>query len=148
MFSITLSITESKTIIDIINKEHNHFLVHQFNPTYSYDWMKTTVKNEIISLDNISIRKMSFDILCDLKTIEKITQSHTHYLNIYQFNKTVSNSLVIENLNTNTIDKILLQNGLEYKYFINNEYLTVYSFDKEFITKIEKHPVLKNLIIN
>lgn len=55
---------------------------------------------------------------------------------------------MIENLSAKSIDKILLQNGLECKYFINNEYLTVYSFDKEFITSIEKHPVWKNLVID
>lgn len=148
MYSTTLSLDNNEAVYQLINKNFNHFLIHQFQPTYSSEWVKSTITNKIISLENITTRKMSFDILCDLKKVKEISLLNTKYLNIYQFKKPVPDSLLIDNLKAEMIDNVLQQNGLQHKYFINNEYLTVYSFNKEFIQIIENDPVWRNFIID
>ena len=148
MYSTTLSLDNNEAVYQLINKNFNHFLIHQFQPTYSSEWVKSTITNKIISLENITTRKMSFDILCDLKKVKEISLLNTKYLNIYQFKKPVPDSLLIDNLKAEMIDNVLQQNGLQHKYFINNEYLTVYSFNKEFIQIIEDDPVWRNFIID
>lgn len=148
MYSTTLSLDNNEAVYQLINKNFNHFLIHQFQPNYSSEWVKSTIRNKIISLENITTRKMSFDILCDLKKVKEISLLNTKYLNIYQFKKPVPDSLLIDNLKAEMIDNVLQQNGLQHKYFINNEYLTVYSFNKEFIQIIEDDPVWRNFIID
>ena len=148
MFSTTLALDNNEAVFKLINKNFNYFLVHQFQPTYASDWIQSTIKNEFVSLENITVRNMGFDILCDLKKIKEISLLNTKYLNIYQFKKPVPDSLQIDNLKTEIVDYVLQQNGLQHKYFINNEYLTVYSFNKEFIQIIEDDPVWRNFIID
>jgi hypothetical protein len=36
---------------------------------------------------------MSFDVFCDLKTIQKISLLNTKHLNVYQFDKPISDNL-------------------------------------------------------
>jgi hypothetical protein len=147
MFSTTLSLNTNDEVIKLIDKDYNHFLIHQFNPTYSSDWKHADVKMNGVSLKDITVRKMSFDILCDIKKVEEITLLNIPYLNIYQFSKPISDSLLIENLKPVIKDRILLQNGLQRKYFINNEYITIYSFDESFINNIENNPYWKDSIL-
>lgn len=148
MFSITLSLDSNEAVFKLINKNFNHFLIHQFQPTYASDWIQSSIKNEFVSLENISVRNMSFDIFCDLKKVEEISLLNTKYLNIYQFEKPISDSLQIENLKPEIVDRVLKQNGLQHKYFVNNEFLTMYSFDKKFIEDIENDAYWKSFILD
>ena len=148
MFSTTLSLNTNDEVIKLIDKDYNHFLIHQFNPTYSSDWKQADVKMKGVSLKDITVRKMCFDILCDIKKVEEITLLNIPYLNIYQFNKPISDSLLIENLKPEIKDRVLQQNGLQHKYFINNEYITIYSFDESFIKNIENDPIWNDSILN
>jgi hypothetical protein len=67
--------------------------VHQFHPTYSSEWLDANIKTKFVSFNNLTVKKMSFDILCDLKTIQEISLLNTKYLNVYQFDKPISDSL-------------------------------------------------------
>ena len=147
MFSITLSLDNNEAVFKLINKNYNHFLIHQFQPTYSSEWLDATLKTKYVSFDNLSVRNMSFDIFCDLKKIEEISLLNTTYINIYQFDKTISDSLHIENLKPEIVYNVLKQNGLQHKYFVNNEFLSIYSFDKKFIENIENDPYWKSFIL-
>jgi hypothetical protein len=147
MFSTTLSLNTNEAVFKLINKNFNHFLIHQFNPTYTSEFTKASIKSKGINLTDITVRKMSFDVLCDLKTIKEISLLNTKYLNIYQFNKPISDSLLIENLKPEIVDRVLKQNGLQHKYFLNHEFLSIYSFDEEYIHNIEQHPDWKSSIL-
>mgnify|MGYP005992092467 CR=1 FL=1 len=84
MYSTTLSLDNNEAVYPLINKNFNHFLIHQFQPTYSSEWVKSTITNKIISLENITTRKMSFDILCDLKKIKEISLLNIEFIQIIE----------------------------------------------------------------
>ena len=147
MFSTTLTLTSNNIAFELINKEFNHFFIHQFTPNYYTDFYLSDIKNKYLQLEDTYIRRLHFDISADLNLVQKLLKINVPYLNIYQFNKIIPNSLIIENLNENVRDTILKQNGLQHKYFINNEFLSIYSFDKQFIDAIEENPNLKPFIL-
>jgi len=79
---------------------------------------------------------MQFDIQTDLTGLEKVLQLKTRQLRIYQFDRPVPDTLCIEWLPDESIDKILKSNGLKHKYWIDFEFVTVCSFDEIFIETI------------
>lgn len=65
---------------------------------------------------------------------------------MYQFEKPISDSLIIEYLPEKARYSILKQNGLKHFFFIDFEFITISSFDADFIKKIETNPIFKDRI--
>ena len=93
-------------------------------PNRSIGWWKTnlTMPNNIL-FENLKVRIMEFDMRTDLKSINEIIEMNTNQLRIYQFEKPIPNSLVLENLPEKNRDQILMQNGLKHFFFLDFEFL-------------------------
>ena len=90
--------------------------------------------------------KWKMDVQTDLEGLKKILDLNTRQLRIYQFEKPISDTLVIEMLPENKRNQILRQNGLKHFFFIDYEFITIESFESEFISNIESHPKFEKRI--
>ena len=90
---------------------------------------------------------MEFDLQLDLFKLRRLLEVDNRQLRIYQFERPIPNTVVLEHLPESSRDKILLQNGLRHFFFVNFEFLTVRSFDTNFIAAIRNNPKYSGRII-
>ncbi|MDP2385247.1 MAG: hypothetical protein Q8M29_02640 [Bacteroidota bacterium] len=144
MGTITFKIGSNEEIWELIDKSINHVFIHKFDPHEVISWWDCSLKNDHgLSLENTSVRNMSFDLQTNLEGLKKILALNTRYLNIYQFKTPVPDTLTIEHLPENSKDKILAQNGLEHVIFIEFEFATIKSSNSEYLkaTKEKINPI-------
>ncbi|WP_338760256.1 hypothetical protein WAF17_13250 [Bernardetia sp. ABR2-2B] len=138
MHEITIEIDSNEDIWKLIDKSLNYIFISNFSP-YSYiSWWKTDLKLPTSQiLKDISVRNMSLDLKVDLVTLKEIIELNTKSLIIYQFDKSIPNTLLITELMEQSKENILIQNGLKHLFIINFEFLTIKSCDESFITHIQ-----------
>lgn len=133
---------------EIIDKNVEHVLLHQFNPHTTIEWWTSSISlNKNNELKNISVRQMHFDLLTDLSQLKRILELNTLYLDIYQFNRPVPNTLLIDYLPENARENILKQNGLEHIIIIDLEDTIIKSFNADYISNIRQNTLINNFII-
>jgi len=148
MEEITFEIESNDEIWELIDKEINSIFIHKFNPNQVIEWWRTDLKaKDGQTLENLSVRQMELDVQTDLSGLKQIIEMNTHHLSIYQFDKKISDTLEIERLPENNREQILKQNGLRHVFWINFEFLTVRSFDTEFIKSIKNNPQFEKRIV-
>ena len=89
---------------------------------------------------------MKMDVQTDLNGLKKILELNTRQLRIYQFEKPISDTLEIDRLPEKNRNQILTQNGLKHFFFVNFEFITIESFEPEFIRGIELNPKFEKRI--
>jgi len=147
MKELTFEINSNVEIWKLFDKSLNSIFIHGFVPNEYVEWWKTDLKiNKLKQLKNLSVRLMKMDVKTDLNGLKEILELNTNQLSIYQFEKPISNTLQIERLPEHNRDKILKQNGLKHIFFINFEFITIKSFDSEFLAKIASHPIFEKRI--
>ncbi|WP_397364001.1 hypothetical protein [Olleya sp. R77988] len=148
MKQITFEINNNQEIWELIDKEVNTIFIHKFNPNEVVKWWKTDLKNEDgITLNNLSVRLMEMDVQTDLDGLKKILNLNSNQLDIYQFEKPISDTFEIERLPKNNREAILKNNKMKHFFFVDFEYITIGSFDSEFIVQIESNPNFKKRIL-
>jgi len=146
MKHIVFEIESNDDILELIDKRFDHFFIHKFNPHNTIEWYSADLKTANFDFKGATIRNMELDLQTNLDGLKKLIDLNTNYLRIYQFEKSVPDTLLIEHLPENTIEKILLQNGLRHLFFIDFEFLILSSFDEEYIDMIKNHPVFGSRI--
>lgn len=142
MKSVTFEINSNSEIWELFDKSLNHIFLHKFIPNETLQWWKTDLKSKNgIEFRNLSVRLMEMDIQTELIELKQLLELNTNFLNVYQFDKPISDTLQVESLPENSKDKILKQNGLKHWFFIHFEMITISSFDDDFIEKIETNPL-------
>lgn len=132
----------------IIDKKSDHILLHEFNPNYTLEWWLASIKlKNDIKLNNILVRNMCLDIQTNLSVLKTILDLNTLYLSVYQFDKIISGTLILQDLPEKNKENILKQNGL--KHIIENdiEDTIIQSFDKNFIDNIRQNNIISNRLI-
>ena len=148
MKSITLEIESNSEIVSLFDKSVKYFFVHRFDPHPIMEWYKADVKlGDGFELKNANVRSMEFDLQTDLYGIKKILELNTNQLGIYQFDKVLPDTLVLEHLPEESKDMILKNNGLKHFFWIDFEFITIESFDSDFIKLIEENPMFAERII-
>lgn len=148
MKQITFEIESNEELWRLFDQSLNHVLLHKFMPHEPIEWWKTDVKTaDGKEFKNLSVRQMEMDVQTDLFGLQKILSLNTSYLNVYQFNKPIPDTLEIEKLPETSKEKILAQNGLQHVFFIHFEFVTIGSFQPEFIDAIEAHPDFRDRIL-
>ncbi len=147
MEELTFEINSEEEIWELLDKKFDFFYVHRFLPNNVVEWWETSLKTQNgIELNNLSVRLMEMDIQTDLSGIKKIIEIYTHNLSIYQFDKPIADTLQIERLPEYNRNKILKQNGLRHYFLINFEFITIGSFDAQFIAAIKSDYRFKDRI--
>ena len=138
MKKISFEINSNEEIWNLIDKNIDYIFIHKFIPNNNSSWWKTNLKlpNNFL-LDNLEVRNLEFDIQTNLDGLRQIIEMNTNQLRIYQFEKPVSDNLILESLPENSRENILLQNGLKHYYFCNFEFITIESNDSEFLNQIK-----------
>lgn len=141
MNELTFEINSNEEIWELLDKDLNSIFIHKFVPNEVIEWWKTDLKTQNgTEFKNLSVRQMEMDIQTDLKGLKKILELNTNQLRIYQFEKPISDTLEIERLPEKNRNLILKQNGLKHLFFVNFEFITIGSFESEFIKEIERNP--------
>ena len=147
MNELTFEINSNEEIWELFDKELNTVFIHKFVPNEVIEWWKTDLKTQSgIELKNLSVRQMEMDVQTDLNGLKKILELNTRQLRIYQFDKPISDTLEIDRLPENNRKQILKQNGLKHFFFIDFEFITIGSFESEFISRIELNPKFEKRI--
>ncbi len=147
MKELTFEINSNKEIWELIDKELNTIFIHKFVPNEVIEWWKTDLKTQSgTELKNLSVRQMEMDVQTDLNGLKKILELNTRQLRIYQFDKPISDTLEIDRLPEKNRNLILKQNGLKHFFFVNFEFITIGSFESEFISRIELNPKFEKQI--
>lgn len=147
MESIRFTLNSNTDILDIIDKTAEHILIHNFQPHNIIEWWESTIKlNPKTTLENISVRNMQFDVQTDISTLVKILELNSNFLDVYQFNNPISDTLLIDNLPSNNAETILIQNGLQHIINIHFESITISSINPDFIKGIAENSRFKDLI--
>ena len=111
--------------------------MHQFNPHEAVTWWQTDLKmSHDLTLNGAWVRNMHFDLKTDFLGLKELIKLNSRQLRIYQFEKEIPETLVIEHLPENAKTSILQNNGLKHIYWINFEFLTISSFDPDFISSV------------
>lgn len=140
MHSIRFTINSIHEIWKLIDKKVEHILISNFQPHGVIEWWESTIKvNSKLTLENLSVRNMQFDIQTNLLGLQQIMEHEWNFLDIYQFNKPVSNTLSINNLPEDHLEQILINNGLQHLFQIDFESIVISSIDEEFIRKIAEN---------
>ncbi|SNS41294.1 hypothetical protein SAMN05421640_0038 [Ekhidna lutea] len=117
-------------IWELIDKEYQWVLIPNFNPHEVVEWVSGTVtidNSEIVT--NHKVRMISFDILLEINDLKKVINLNTRNISIFQFDREVSDTLVIDHLPDSRINEILFENGLKYIYNIHYEFMTIQKFE-------------------
>ncbi|WP_338793928.1 hypothetical protein V9L05_06905 [Bernardetia sp. Wsw4-3y2] len=139
MQEITIEIDSNEDIWKLVDKSLNYIFISNFNPNSSISWWKTDLKvSENQNLRNISVRDMSLDLQVDLVTLKEIIELNTRTLVIYQFAKPIPDTLLVNQLMEQSKENILIQNGLKHCFSAVYEFLTIRSFDENFIKNIQQ----------
>ena len=140
MKNLCFEINSNEEIWSLIDKNLDNIFIHRFMPKESLGWWKTDLKmpNNIL-FENIEVRSMEFDIRTDLNGLREIIEMNTNQLRIYQFEKPLSDTLILDYLPEKNRENILLQNGLKHFFFCDFEFLIIESSDSEFINQIENN---------
>jgi hypothetical protein len=141
MNELTFEINSNEEIWELLDKDLNSIFIQKFVPNEVIEWWKTDLKTQNgTEFKNLSVRQMELDVQTDLKGLKKILELNTNQLRIYQFEKPISDTLEIERLPEKNRNLILKQNGLKHLFFVNFEFITIGSFESEFIKEIERNP--------
>lgn len=148
MHKIVLEIASNEDLWGLLDKKFNSILIHKLVPNETVAWWQTDFKAPNgDNLKNLSVRNMEMDVQTDLKGLKEIINLNTSKLRIYQFAQPISNTLEIDRLPEMHRNLILKQNGLTHFFYLNFEFLTVSSFDPNFIEDIETNPIFEKRII-
>lgn len=137
----------NEKLCEIFDQKFPFILIERFEPNSVSKWWETDLKFLGNQFKNLSIRHMIFDIQTDLEGLKKIVELNTIYLSIYQFDKSVPETLVPRFLPDKNKERILKQNGLKHHYWFNFEFLTITSFEEEFLTEIKMNEEKFGVII-
>lgn len=141
MQELTFEIESNEEIWELFDRNLDSILIHKFVPNEVIEWWNTDLKTQNgTEFKNLSVRLMEMDVQTDLTGLKKILELNTRQLRIYQFDKPISDTLEIEKLPEKNRNLILKQNGLKHYFFLNFEFITIGSFDSEFINGIELNP--------
>ena len=144
MNELTFEINSNEEIWELFDKKVDSIFIHRFIPNETLEWWKTDFKTSYgKEFKNLSVRLMEMDVQTDLNGLKKILELNTRQLRIYQFDKPVPDTLYFERLPESNRNQILKQNGLKHFFFVNFEFITVGSFDSEFINNIETNPTFE-----
>ncbi len=140
---------DNSEVWEIIDKNAEHILIHQFNPHQIIEWWNASISiKKNLELKNVLVRQMQFDLLTNLSGLKSILDENFLFLDIYQFNKHVADTLEINRLPESSKENILIQNGLEYIIRIQLEDTIIESYNEDFIAKIRENPLINDRIIN
>nr|WP_299383102.1 hypothetical protein [Allomuricauda sp.] len=141
MHKLTFEIESNEEIWELFDKDLDSIFIHGFVPHEVIEWWKTDLKTQDgTEIKNLSVRQMEMDVQTDLNGLKKILELNTNQLRIYQFEKSISDTLEIDRLPKKKQNLILKQNGLKHFFFLDFEFITIGSFDSEFLTRIEQNP--------
>jgi hypothetical protein len=147
MHELTFEIESNEEIWEVFDKKLNSIFIHRFVPNEVIQWWKTDLITQTgTELNNLSVRQMQMDVQTDLNGLKKIIELNNRYLRVYQFDRPIPDTLEIERLPEMSRDLILKQNGLKHWFILNFEFLTIGSFDSEFIRGIEQNPTFEKRI--
>ncbi|WP_283642162.1 hypothetical protein [Croceibacter atlanticus] len=148
MNDLTFEINSNGEIWELFDKKLNSIFIHKFVPNEVIEWWKTDLITQSgTEFKNLSVRQMEMDIQTDLNGLKKILELNTNQLRIYQFEKPISDTLEIESLPEKNRNQILRQNGLKHFFFVDFEFITIGSFESEFISGIESNPKFERRIV-
>ncbi|MGQ2984054.1 hypothetical protein [Flavobacterium sp.] len=147
MYNLTLEIGSNKQLLDIIGNSPDYFLLHKHMPQPALRWEKADIHINGLVLDNVDIRCLQFDVKTNFQELNRIIRHSIYNISIYQFEKPIADTLVIEYLPENAKEHILRKNGLKHIFSLEYEFLTVSSFDESFIDNIRMHHVYSKSII-
>jgi len=148
MNELTFEINSNEEIWELLDKNVDSIFIHKFVPNEVIEWWKTDFKTDNgTEFKNISVRQMEMDIQTDLSGLKKILELNTNQLRIYQFEKPISDTLEIQRLPENNRNPILKQNGLKHFFFVDFEFITIGSFEHEFLNMIETNPKFEKRIL-
>jgi hypothetical protein len=141
MRDLCFEINSNEELWSLIDKNLEYIFIHKFKPNQRIAWWKTSLKmNNLELFEDLQVRNMEFDIQTDLNGLKRIIDLNSTQLRIYQFEKPIPDTLVLEYLPENNRDKILRQNGLKHFFFCDFEFLTIGSVDDQFLIDIENNP--------
>jgi len=147
MESIRFTLDSNLEIWEFIDKKVDHLLIHDFHAHNILEWWKSTVAlSPEKTVENIKVRNMRFDIQTNISGLRQILEHGSNFIDIYQFDKPISDTLVIESLPSNNAETILKQNGLQHIISVDFESITVRSVNPNFIKSIIEHPLFADRI--
>lgn len=147
MNEVAFELETNEEIWELIDKQVEYIFIPQFNPATEIRWWKADLKINGLELKNANVRQMTFDLQTNLTELKEILKLNTYQFSIYQFEKPVPHTLMLEQLSDKTKYKILQQNGLKHVFWINFEFISISSFDSNFIKGIKEHSNFAERII-
>jgi len=147
MHNLTLELGSYTQLSEMIGNAPAYFLVPNFTPHEAIGWVKANFSINGFTLANADVRNMSFDLRTDRDGLEKVLNHSTQQFIIYSFSKPVPDTLVIDYLPEQGKENILKQNGLLHVFDISFEFLTISSFDEDFLEEIKQHPEYSQWVI-
>lgn len=140
MESISFTIDTNREIWGFLDKTVDHVLVHNFHAHNNLEWWTSSIKiNPQITLANLKVRDMQFDIQTNVSGLQQILEIESNFLDIYQFTKPISDTLIIDALPKDNAINILKQNGLQHIIKVEFEFIMVKSFNSPFIQSIREN---------
>jgi hypothetical protein len=141
MTTIKLKDLTNDQIIEMVDEKVPYILLPNFRPNAVQEWWTTNIQLSKEKLINVEVRDMTFDLLTDASTLKMIFKEvRFTQLLLYQFAKRPAANLKSDYLPDASRNKILIQNGLINRIWINYEFIEFSSTKEDYLNSmIEKY---------
>ena len=137
---LRLEIDSNDDVWELVDKSIQFNLVHHFNPHEIIEWWQTDIKAKNGSvLKDLVVRDLRFDLLTNIPGLKDILDLNTQQFDIFQFSRTVSDTLRIQDLPESSKYNILQDNGLVNAFECRFEVLEISTTNAELVSRICEH---------
>jgi len=132
-----IQINRNLEIWDLLDKNLPYVYISNFRPLNSIEWSSIDLRIDEIQLKSLSTRSINLDIKMELREVKDVLKMNSNFLDLFQFESDIPDSLIPDRLPKDQKESILIQNGFKHKFELEFEQLTISSIDSAFINKIK-----------
>jgi len=138
MEEIQIVLRTEEELWELFDKTLDHIMLDRLYPYARQDWQKGSLKmGNGVNLEDVEFRYLSCDLRTNLKGLKSILKLPVYGLRVFQSSKPWPSSLILNRLNEGSVDKVLAMNGVRHFFALSYEFVTIRSFDPEFIARIK-----------
>ncbi|MEK6701082.1 MAG: hypothetical protein AABZ53_02390 [Planctomycetota bacterium] len=120
MFNFMLRSCTARILVHILDRDTPFVWIRRHAPCRDMRWWRTKVP---LSIDgapfNVEARMLNFDLqMSTSEFLENIAEFDGHGLVLFQMSKRVPDSLTLDGIADDLVDRVLVQNGMTLRFYL------------------------------
>ncbi|MGV3659687.1 MAG: hypothetical protein ACO1TE_05870 [Prosthecobacter sp.] len=151
MFHLMLRSCTAGILAHILDPEVPFVWVRRHMPHRYAQWRKTQAcLSERGVLQDVEVRSMEYDLLAPTaRFLELLPEFESHGMVLYQMRRRVPDTLTLDGVADEAVDRVLLQNGLHLRFYLPHavECASVSSPDRPFLERVSERPEVRPFVM-